>query len=86
MSRVEWCFPSITLHRRIRQWVETSEHAVKTHLWIAKQGLPLDRQSMYEMLQILSVALLEQVPLHQLRTPPPRHSDADVEPIPLVLL
>jgi len=68
------------------QFLETSEHAVKTHIWIAKQGLPLDRQSMYEMLQILSVALFAQVPLHQLLTPQPSHSDADVEAIPLVLL
>ncbi len=51
-------------------------HAVKTHIWIAKCGLPLDRQSTYDMLQIPRVALLEQVPLHQLRTPPPRYSDA----------
>gem|GEM_PF-3560721 len=52
---------------------------------IAKQGLPLDRQSLYEMLQIPSVALFAHVPLRQLLTPPPRYSDADFEPIPLVL-
>ena len=85
-SRVEWCFPWITPHRRIMQCLGTSEHAVKTHLLSAKQSLPLDRQSMYEILQILSVALFVHVPLHQPRTPPPRCSDADVEPVPLVLL
>jgi len=85
-SRVVWCFPWITPHRRIRQCVRTSEHAVKTHICIAKQGLQLDRHGLYEMLQILSVALFAQVPLHQLLTPPPRYSDADVEPIALVLL
>jgi hypothetical protein len=85
-SRVEWCFPWITPHRRLMQCLGTSEHAVKTHLWIKKQGLPLDRQSMYEMLQIPSVALFAHVPLHQRRTPPPGYTDADVEPIPLVLL
>ncbi len=85
-SRVEWCFSWITPRRRIRQCVGTSAHAVKTHLWIEKQGLPLDRQRVYEMLQILSVALFEQVPLHRLLMPPPRYSDADFEPIPLVLL
>ncbi len=53
---------------------------VKTHIWIAKQGLQLDRHSLYEMLQILSVALFEQVPPQQLRTPPPSYSDADLEP------
>ena len=68
----------------------------KTHLWIAlgtyvlmviaKQGLQLDRQSMYEMLQILSVALFVQVLLNQLLTSPPSYSDADFEPIPLALL
>ena len=67
-------------------YLGTSEHAVKTHLWIAKQGLPLDRQSMYEMLQILRVDLFAQVPHHQRRTPPLSYSDADFEPIPLVLL
>ena len=46
-------------------------HALKTHIWIAKRGLPLDRHSTYDMLQIPRVALLEQVPLHQLRTPLP---------------
>ncbi len=39
-----------------------------------------------EMLQILRVALFAQVPLHQLRTPPPGYSDADFEPLLLVLL
>ena len=84
-SRVQWCFPWIT-HRRSSQCLGTSEHAVKTHLWIAKQGLPLDRQRVCEILKIPSVALFARVPLHQLRTPPPRYSDADFEPIPLVLL
>ncbi len=39
-----------------------------------------------EMLQIPSVALFEQVPLHQLLTPQPSHSDSDLEPIPIFLL
>ena len=48
-------------------------------------GVQLDRHSLYEMLQILSLALLEQVPLHQLLTPLPSHLDVDFEAIPLVL-
>ncbi len=42
-------------HRRAREVREDREGprrpAKKTHLWIAKQGLPLDRQSMHEMRQ-----------------------------------
>ncbi|WP_373068092.1 hypothetical protein [Gemmatimonas sp.] len=45
---------------------------VKTHIWIAKQGVPLDRQSVYEILQLLSMALFARVPLHQFFTPPLR--------------
>ena len=85
-SRVEWCFPWITPHFRIMQCLGTSEHAVKTPIWIAKQGLPPDRQRAYEMLPIPSVALFAQVPLHQQRTPPLGYSDADFKPSPLVLL
>ncbi|WP_373058381.1 hypothetical protein [Gemmatimonas sp.] len=59
---------------------------VKMHIWIAKQSLPLNRQRLYEILQILSLTLFEQVPIHQLLTPPPSYSDADFEPIQLVLL
>jgi len=40
----------------------------------------------FGILQILSEALFAQAPLHQLLTPPPSCSDADVEPIPRVLL
>ncbi len=58
---------------------------MKAHIWIAKQGLQLDRQRVQEMLQILIVDLFEQVPLHQLLTPLPGYPDADFEPIPLVL-
>jgi len=70
----------------------TSENAVKTQIWlavgtyvliaIAKKRLRLEGHSLYEILQILSLILFEQVPLHQLLTPPPCASDADFEPIP----
>ncbi len=78
-SRVAWCIPWITPHRRIIQGLGTGEHAGKTHSWIAlgtyvviaiaKHGLPLDRQSVSEIAQILRLALFEQVPVHQLLTP-----------------
>ena len=93
---VELFFKWIKQHLRIKKFFGTSENAVKTQIWIAigtyvlmaiaKKRLPLDRHSLYEILQILSLTIFEQVPLHQLLTPPPRHSDSDLEPIQLVLL
>jgi len=81
---------------RIKQFLETSENAVKTQIWIAigtyvliaiaNKRLQLDRHSLYEILQIPSLTLFEQVPIHQLLTPPPSSSGADFEPIQLVLL
>ena len=93
---MELFFKWIKQHLRIKKFFGTSENAVKTQIWIAigtyvlmaiaKKRLQLDRHSLYEILQILSLTLFEQVPLHQLLTPPPRHSDSDLEPIQLVLL
>ena len=94
--QVELFFKWIKQHLRIKKFLGTSENAVKTQIWIAigtyvliaiaKKRLQLDRHSLYEILQILSLTLFEQVPLHQLLTPPPRDSDPDFEPIQLVLL
>ena len=89
-------FKWIKQHLRIQKFLGTSENAVKTQIWIAvgtyvliaiaKKRLQLDRHSLYEILQILSLTLFEQVPIHQLLTPPPSSSDADFEPIQLVHL
>ncbi len=78
------------------KFLGTSENAVKTQIWIAictyvliaiaKKRLQLDRHSLYEILQILSLALFEQVPIHQLLTPPASDADPDFEPIQLALL
>ncbi|CAN5854086.1 IS4 family transposase [soil metagenome] len=94
--QVELFFKWIKQHLRIKKFLGTSENAVKTQIWIAigtyvliaiaKKRLQLDRHSLYEILQILSLTLFEQAPLHQLLTPPPRVSDPDFEPIQLVLL
>ena len=94
--QVELFFKWIKQHLRIKRFLGTSENAVKTQIWIAigtyvliaiaKKRLQLERHSLYEILQILSLTLFEQVPIQQLLTPPPRHSDPDFEPIQLVLL
>ena len=94
--QVELFFKWIKQHLRIKKFLGTNENAVKTQIWIAigtyvliaiaKKRLQLDRHSLYEILQILSLSLFEQVPIHQLLTPPPNASDPDVEPIQLTLL
>ena len=94
--QVELFFKWIKQHLRIKNFLGTSENAVKTQIWIAigtyvliaiaKKRLQLERHSLYEILQILSLALFEQVPIHQLLTPPPCDSGSDFEPIQLVLL
>ena len=72
--RVELFFKWIKQHLRIKAFYGTSENAVKTQVWIAvamyvlvailkkRFGLP---QSLYTILQVLSVTLFEKVPLHQ---------------------
>lgn len=94
--QVELFFKWIKQHLRITKFLGTSENAVKTQIWIAigtyvliaiaKKRLQLDRHSLYEILQILSLGLFEQVPLHQLLTPPLNDSGPDFEPIQLALL
>jgi IS4 transposase len=72
--RVELFFKWIKQHLRIKAFYGTSENAVKTQIWIAvavyvlvailKKRLGLS-QSLYTILQVLSVTLFEKVPLHQ---------------------
>lgn len=71
---VEIFFKWIKQHLRIKRFYGTSENAVKTQIWIAvsvyvliaiiKKRLNLE-ESLYTLLQILSVMLFEKMPLQQ---------------------
>lgn len=73
--QVELVFKWIKPHLRIKAFFGTSEHAVKSQLWIAvsvyvlvaivKKRLKVSA-SLYEILQILSLTLCERMPLDQL--------------------
>jgi transposase len=75
--QIELFFRWIKQNLRIKTFYGTSDNAVKTQIWIAicvyvlvailKKELHLD-QSLYEILQILSVTPFEQIPLHELLT------------------
>lgn len=75
--KVELFFKWIKQHLRIRTFFGTSKNAVKTQVWIAisvyvlvaivKKRLKLE-QSLYTILQILSVTVFEKVPIFQLFT------------------
>jgi hypothetical protein len=77
--RVELFFKWIKQHLRIKAFFGTSENAVKTQLWIAVSTYVLvaivrkrlnSPRSMYEILQILSLALFEKTPLDELLSKP----------------
>lgn len=85
--QVELFFRWIKQHLRIKSFFGTSDNAVKTQVWtaisvyvliaIVKKRLNLQR-SLFSILQILSVSLLEKTPILQLLTVPPRDEiDAD---------
>ena len=94
--QVELFFKWIKQHLRIKKFLGTSENAVKTQIWIAvctyvliaitKKRLHLDHHSLYEILQILSLTMLEKTPIAQLLTPPSAYSSLDFETQQLVLL
>jgi len=75
--QIELFFKWIKQHLRIKAFYGTSENAVKTQIWIAisvyilvaiiKKQLNLE-QSLYTILQIVSVALFEKMPLLQALT------------------
>ena len=75
--QVELFFKWIKQHLRIKKFFGTSENAVKTQIWIAvsvyllvaimKKRLNL-QESLYTLLQILSVTVFEKVPIYQLIT------------------
>lgn len=72
--QVELFFKWIKQHLRIKAFYGTTENAVKTQVWIAisvyvlvaivKKTLNLD-QSLYTILQVLSVTLFEKEPIYQ---------------------
>jgi IS4 transposase len=72
--QVELFFKWIKQHLRIKAFYGTTENAVKTQIWIAisvyvlvaivKKTLNLD-QSLYTILQVLSVTLFEKTPISQ---------------------
>jgi len=75
--QIELFFKWIKQHLRIKSFFGTTENAVKTQVWIAvstyvlvaivKKRLRLTA-SLYEILQILSLTMFEQMPLDQLLT------------------
>jgi len=77
--RIELFFKWIKQHLRIKAFFGTSENAVKTQIWIAisvyvlvaivKKSLKLN-QSLYTILQILSVSLFEKTPILQALSQP----------------
>lgn len=72
--QVELFFKWIKQHLRIKRFYGSSEHAVKTQIWIAvsvyvlvaiiKKQLNLEA-SLYTLLQIFSVTLFEKIPINQ---------------------
>jgi hypothetical protein len=83
--KVELFFKWIKQHLRIQHFYGTSDNAVKTQVWIAicvyvlvailKKQLKLN-QSLYHILQVLSVNAFEQRPLPQLFTETPSQIQA----------
>ncbi|HSW62059.1 MAG TPA: IS4 family transposase [Dissulfurispiraceae bacterium] len=83
--KVELFFKWIKQHLRIQHFYGTSDNAVKTQVWIAicvyvlvailKKQLKLD-QSLYHILQVLSVNAFEQRPLPQLFAEIPSQNQA----------
>lgn len=72
--KVELFFKWIKQHLRIKNFYGTSENAVKTQIWIAvsvyvlvaivKKKLGLE-ESLYQILQVLSLTIFEKMPVHQ---------------------
>lgn len=73
--RIELFFKWIKQHLKIKSFWGHSENAVKTQVWIAvsvyvivaiaKKKFMI-KQSLYEILQILSISIFERMPINQL--------------------
>ena len=93
--QVELFFKWIKQHLRIKAFFGTSENAVKTQIWIAvatyvliaiaKKRLQLP-QTLYEILQVLSLTMFETLPLNQLLAPMKPDELAESEQFQLTLL
>jgi hypothetical protein len=93
--QVELFFKWIKQHLRIKAFLGTSENAVKTQIWIAvctyvliaivKKRIKLPH-SLYEILQILSLAMFETTPINQLLPITSTDSDSIQPPLQGVLL
>ncbi len=92
--QIELFFKWIKQHLRIKTFYGTNQNAVKTQIWIAvsvyllvaiaKQRLGLP-QSLYTILQILSVSILENTPLVELFSQPDRNTPNTHSPNQLLL-
>jgi len=92
--QVEIFFKWIKQHLRIKAFYGTSPNAVKTQVWIAisvyvlvaimKKELHIDR-NLSEILQIVSIALFEKVPLPQVLTAPLLQTEKSLSHIQLTL-
>jgi len=86
--QVELFFKWVKQHLRIRHFYGRSENALRCQIWtaigayllvaIAKKQLHLE-QSLYHMLQIVSVSAFEQVSLHELFTRPQSNAIAEAQ-------
>ena len=80
--KIELFFKWIKQHLKIKSFWGHSENAVKTQIWIAvtvylivaiaKKKFML-KQSLYEILQILSISIFDKMPINQLFEPSPLH-------------
>jgi len=87
--QIELFFKWIKQHLRIKAFYGTTENAVKTQIWIAitvyvlvaivKKHLKLD-QSLYTILQILSISLLEKTPILEALADVKPHESKDATP------
>ena len=93
--QVELFFKWIKQHLRIRHFFGHSRNAIHCQVWtaictyllvaIAKKQLPVEK-SLYEILQIVSVSALEQIPLHELLSKtPPGENNPTAQNTPLLL-
>jgi hypothetical protein len=96
--QVELFFKWIKQHLRIRNFFGRSTNAIHCQIWtalctyllvaIAKKQFQIDK-SLYEILQIVSVSALDQIPIAELFTinsPRSKHTKLSKHPVPIGLL
>ena len=87
--KIELFFKWIKQHLKIKSFWGQSENAVKTQVWIAvsvyvlvaiaKKKFML-QQSLYEILQILSISIFERMPINQLFQPTQKQYFKELNP------